>query len=179
MEYLDVLDESGEKIGLVKTRSEVHRDGDWHGAVHVWIVNSKGELLLQRRSPAKDNNPNLWGGTAAGHIASGDSAEITAVRELKEELGITVHPEELEHLFTVSQQASRPGYINNEVNYVYLIMQDVDLNSVTLQKEEVSEMGYTPFLELEKRVAERDTSIVIHEKEYPLLFEILHQRFDT
>lgn len=45
MEYFEVLDEKGNKIGKVKLRSEVHRDGDWHKAVDVWIFNSKSELL--------------------------------------------------------------------------------------------------------------------------------------
>ena len=56
MEYFDVLDENGNKTGKLKLRNEVHRDGDWHRGVHVWIINSFGELLLQRRSPNKEND---------------------------------------------------------------------------------------------------------------------------
>ena len=44
-EYFDILDENGNKTGQTKLRSEVHRDGDWHKAVHIWIFNDKGEAL--------------------------------------------------------------------------------------------------------------------------------------
>ena len=46
-EYFDILDENGKKTGKTKLRKEVHKDGDWHKAVHVWIINDKNEILLQ------------------------------------------------------------------------------------------------------------------------------------
>ena len=48
-EYFDILDENGKKTGKTKLRKEVHKDGDWHKAVHVWIINDKNEILLQRK----------------------------------------------------------------------------------------------------------------------------------
>lgn len=54
IEYIDVLD-SGER----KAKSDVHRDGDWHRAAHIWVITSDGRVLLQRRSPDKENYPNL------------------------------------------------------------------------------------------------------------------------
>ena len=56
-EYFDILDDNGNKTGKIKLRSEVHRDGDWHKAVHIWILNQSGDILLQRRSATKDSNP--------------------------------------------------------------------------------------------------------------------------
>ena len=46
MEYVDVLDSSGRPIGKMKPKSEVHRDGDWHGAAHLWILNREGQILI-------------------------------------------------------------------------------------------------------------------------------------
>ena len=46
-EFFDVLDEEGSKTGKIKPREELHRDGDWHKSVHVWIVNDNAEVLLQ------------------------------------------------------------------------------------------------------------------------------------
>jgi hypothetical protein len=57
MEYVDVLDSSGRPVGKMKPKSEVHRDGDWHGAAHLWILNREGQILIQRRSPTKENWP--------------------------------------------------------------------------------------------------------------------------
>lgn len=58
-EYFDLLDENGNKTGNIKLRSEVHRDGDWHKAVHIWIINDEGEILLQRRCATKESYPNM------------------------------------------------------------------------------------------------------------------------
>lgn len=86
-EVLDVVNKADEVIGSGR-RDEIHRDGMLHRAVHVFVFNRKGELLLQRRSWAKDNHPGLWDSSAAGHLDSGERYEDAVVRELGEELGI-------------------------------------------------------------------------------------------
>ncbi|KAB2061785.1 hypothetical protein ES319_A10G109300v1 [Gossypium barbadense] len=83
VEYLDVLTKIGKKIskkiGGSKPRGDVHRDGDYHKAVHVWIfTESTQELLLQKRADCKDSWPGLWDISSAGHISTGDSSLITA-----------------------------------------------------------------------------------------------------
>jgi isopentenyldiphosphate isomerase len=63
----------------VNFRGQVHRDGDYHRAVHVWIfAESTQQLLLQRRASCKDSWPNLWDISSAGHISAGDSSLFTA-----------------------------------------------------------------------------------------------------
>jgi len=71
MEFFDVLDKNGNPTGQVKDRNDVHRDGDWHKAVHIWIINFKGELLIQKRSPNKDTGAGQWDISAAGHMPAG------------------------------------------------------------------------------------------------------------
>jgi 16S rRNA (adenine1518-N6/adenine1519-N6)-dimethyltransferase len=71
-------------------RSEVHGDNLLHRAVHVMISNKNGEILLQKRSPWKDRHPRLWDSSAAGHVSVGEEYDLTAHRELKEELGIDI-----------------------------------------------------------------------------------------
>ena len=58
-EDFDLLDENGNKTGKTKLRTEVHRNGDWHKAVHIWIINNKGDVLLQRRCATKDSDSNM------------------------------------------------------------------------------------------------------------------------
>ncbi|PKU85525.1 Nudix hydrolase 3 [Dendrobium catenatum] len=81
-ELLDVLTKTGEKTGrlfVILSRGLVHRDGDYHRAVHVWIyAESTQELLLQRRADCKDSWPGLWDISSAGHISAGDSSLLTA-----------------------------------------------------------------------------------------------------
>ena len=72
MEYLDILDEEGNKIGI-KSRQDVHRDGDWHKVAFIFVVNDKGEIILQKRSKEKESNPNKWTASASGHLSAGDT----------------------------------------------------------------------------------------------------------
>ena len=84
-EFFDVLDENGNKTGKIKLRKEVHRDGDWHRSVHIWVINENGDVLLQRRAVDKDSNPNMLDISSAGHLSAGDESIDGAIREIKEE----------------------------------------------------------------------------------------------
>ncbi|HET6314846.1 MAG TPA: NUDIX domain-containing protein, partial [Chloroflexota bacterium] len=88
-ELLEVFDAAGQPTGVAKSRAEVHRDGDWHQAFHCWIVRREREVVLQRRSLAKDTFAGYWDASAAGHWRFGESAE-QASRELAEELGLSM-----------------------------------------------------------------------------------------
>lgn len=86
-EIFDVVNERDEVIDR-KPRSEVHRLGLLHRAVHVLAYNSRGEIFLQKRSMKKDRQPGLWDSSASGHVDSGEDYDATAVRELQEEIGL-------------------------------------------------------------------------------------------
>ena len=86
-EIFDVVNERDEVIGQ-KPRSEIHRLKLNHRAVHVLVFNSRGELFLQKRSMKKDCFPGVWDSSASGHLASGESYDACAVRELREEIGL-------------------------------------------------------------------------------------------
>jgi 16S rRNA (adenine1518-N6/adenine1519-N6)-dimethyltransferase len=86
-ERFDIVDEQDQVLHQA-TRAEAHAQKLRHRAVHLFIFNQSGELFLQKRSRWKDVAPGLWDSSAAGHVASGDSYEQTAPRELEEELGV-------------------------------------------------------------------------------------------
>ncbi len=86
-ERFAVVDENDQVIGSAP-RAEVHGNNLRHRAVHLFIFNRAGELLLQKRSRWKDRHPNLWDSSAAGHVNAGEEYDQTAKRELGEELGI-------------------------------------------------------------------------------------------
>lgn len=87
-EIFDVVDENDKVVGEA-TRGQVHRNRDLiHRVVHIWILNSKSEILLQQRSLTKDKAPGQWDISCGGHIKKGDNPEISGERELEEELGV-------------------------------------------------------------------------------------------
>ncbi len=90
-EEFDVVDEFDRVIGRAR-RSEVHRVWHKHRAVHVFAFDEAGRLWLQRRSAQKDCCPRKWDSSAAGHLAVGESYEVCAIREVKEEIGLEVVP---------------------------------------------------------------------------------------
>lgn len=183
-ERLDVLTKSGEKTGISKPRGEVHRDGDYHRAVHVWIfVESTQQLLLQRRSSCKDSWPDLWDISSAGHISAGDSSLITARRELEEELGVTLPKDAFELIFVFLQECvTNDGkFINNEYNDVYLVttIDPIPLEAFTLQETEVSAVKYIAYDEYKRLLAIEDSDYVPYDVcgQYGQLFDIIEKRY--
>ncbi len=89
-EMFIVVDRDDNILGY-KTRYECHHDRSLlHRTVGVLIFNKHGHILLQKRSMTKDMEAGLWGISAAGHVARGQTDEEAVHRELREELGIDV-----------------------------------------------------------------------------------------
>ncbi|MBI3877031.1 MAG: NUDIX domain-containing protein [Verrucomicrobia bacterium] len=86
-EIFDVVNDRDKVIGR-QTRAEVHRLGLKHRAVHVLVLNAKGQIYLQKRSHQKDTFPGAWDSSASGHLNSGENYDACAVRELREEIGV-------------------------------------------------------------------------------------------
>lgn len=86
-ELFDVVDDNDRVFGRMR-RNDVHRWQLRHRAAHVLVVNSHGEVFVQRRSRLKECAPGLWDTSVAGHVQSGESYAACAVRELAEEIGL-------------------------------------------------------------------------------------------
>lgn len=98
MEILDIVDEHGNPTGETVERSAAHAKGIRHRTSHVWIYRIKDgrpQILLQKRCLTKDSFPGKYDISSAGHIPAGDGYEESAVRELKEELGVEISAERL------------------------------------------------------------------------------------
>ena len=114
-EYWDLYDGAGQKTGETHLRGGELPAGRFHKVVHIWIQNSRGELLMQKRSDKVDNCPGIWA-TTGGSVQAGEEPLPTAVRELSEELGITVLPEELRYCLTVRRK--------DAFCYIYLLKKE-------------------------------------------------------
>lgn len=156
MEYFDICSENGIPTGQICSRKEAHEKGILHRTSHVWIVRRKEDgwqILLQKRSPEKDSFPGLYDTSSAGHIPAGDDPLPSALRELKEELGLDAKPEDLVyagHFYIRYEQVFHGAlFRDNEYANVFvyqgggaLSSDALDLSVLTLQKSEVDEVQW-------------------------------------
>lgn len=148
-EFLDVLDENGKKIGKSKPLTQVHRDGSWHKSSHVWIYNSKGEILFQKRSKTTFF-PGLLDISIGGHITSGKKSKETAIREVEEEIGLKIKNKDLKKIGTKKMSLILPdlNFYNNEFITIYLLKFDDNISSFRFQDEEVKSVKFIPIEKL-------------------------------
>lgn len=178
-EYFDVLDENGNKTGETKLRNEVHRDGDWHKAVHIWIINDKGDILLQRRCATKDSDPNMLDISCVGHLTAGDDSLTGAIRELKEELNFEVEASNLQLIKTIKRSSKYTStFINNEFDDLYILRTTKKIEDMKYQEEEISEIFFVPYKEFKNMVNNRQPDLLRHDEEFEILFELFDNEFD-
>lgn len=178
-EYFDLLDENGNKTGKTKLRSEVHRDGDWHKAVHIWIINDRGEILLQRRCATKDSNPNMLDISSAGHLSAGDESLSGAIRELKEELNLSVKAEELQFIKTLKKSTKYTAtFINNEFDDLYILRTNKKIEDMKFQEEEISEIFFVPYKKFKEMVKNKQADLLMYNEEFEILFNMFDKEFD-
>lgn len=181
MELFDEIEEDGSRTGLVKERGVVHEDGTLHATVHTWIVrpNDKSgyDLLLQKRSKYKDSNPGCWDISSAGHIESGHGHLESALRELKEELGIDAGPEQLckigmRRCGFESEFYGRP-FRDNELSTIYIYQEPIDIKKLILQESEVSEVVWMDYAECLRKVSDHSFQNCIYEDELNMVGKAL------
>ena len=151
-EKIDVLNELGESTGKVETRDECHKKGLWHRAVYAFIIDQKGNVLLQKRSANKKMWPNMWDVTVGGHVDSNEFGRQALIREVKEELGIDIKDDDIKYLIGSTSINKKENIIDKHYNECYLITKEIDISEIDLQKEEVSEVKYFTKREILERI---------------------------
>ena len=110
--------------------------GEYHLTVQVWILNSNGEFLITKRNPSLSFWADRWHATGGCAIA-GDNSLQTALKEVKEEIGVSLYPGNGQQFKSYTQP-----HQNNEGNIIYdiwLFKQDFDLSTTVLQEDEICE----------------------------------------
>jgi isopentenyldiphosphate isomerase len=145
-ELFDVVNDHDEVIDR-RPRSEVHRLGLKHRATHVLVFNSRGEVFLQKRSMLKDRQPGLWDSSASGHVDAGEDYDACAVRELREEIGLSI-AQPLERLFKLDACEET----DQEFTWVYRCHSD---GPFKLNPEEIERADWFAAVEVTRWMAER------------------------
>lgn len=145
-ENFEIVDEHDEVMGSAP-RSEVHRRGLRHRAVHVLVFNSQGKLFLQKRSLGKDCFPGTWDSSASGHVAVDESYDACAVREVQEELGVSLSPP-AEPLFKLAA-CPKTG-----MEFVWVYRASAE-GPFTLHPDEIDEGGWFSVTHIDRWMHER------------------------
>jgi isopentenyldiphosphate isomerase len=146
-ELFDVVDTFGAPTGVSKRRADIHRDGDWHRAIHVWVYGHDADgpfLLLQRRGLGKDTWPGMLDTTVGGHLAAGETPK-DAFREVEEEIGVRPDLAALRHVGTrVIASEELPHTRDRELEEVYLLRDDRPLTAYRPERAEVDALVRVP-----------------------------------
>jgi isopentenyldiphosphate isomerase len=147
-EPFEVVLADGSPTGRRKPRALVHRDGDWHRALHVWVagVDEQGApfLTFQRRSPRKDTWPNRYDATVGGHYRAGETLAET-LREVEEEIGVAVDAAMLRPLgVRVCANEREDGIIDREIQDVLLRRDDRRLTAFAPNPAELAALARFP-----------------------------------
>ena len=140
-ELIDIIDENGRELGITKMKSEAHRDGDWHKAAHLWIVVGD-KVMMQKRSASKEFFPERFDVGCAGHVDAGESYEQALLREVEEELGVTIDEKDIvffEKRKLISKSA-KDDLTSNELIKVFFLKFDGTLEDMDFNKDEISEL---------------------------------------
>ena len=129
MEKFDLYNDDRVLIGKVLERGQKCEKGENRMVVHICIFNTKGEMLIQQRQSFKKSWPNMWDITLGGCSIAGETSKESAHRELLEELGIDYDFTENRPYFTIN--------FDNGFDDFYFIEMGVDVNTLTLQEDEV------------------------------------------
>ena len=153
-EMLDIVDENGMPTGEVVSRKKAHAEGIRHRTAHVWLVRSRDgkiQVLLQKRCRQKDSWPGCYDISSAGHIPAGVDFIPSALRELKEELGVEAAPEELvfcgnRHICSDSAFHGQP-FRDRQYSRVFILWRDQKEEDFVLQKEEIDSVRWMDLAE--------------------------------
>lgn len=141
MEYFDVVDINRNKTDKILARGSKLSDNEYNVGIELWIINSNKEILLTQRSALK-SHPLQWE-APGGCLIAGETSIEGAIREAHEEISLTLKEDDLTLLTT---HLYKKQFVD-----IYLIKTEIDINKLTLQEEEVSDIklvSISEFLEL-------------------------------
>ena len=139
-EIFDVYTRAGKKIGTApKSTCHGENPGFYHKPVWIWIINSKGEILIQKRAKTKKHFPSLWDMPSAGHVDSGETCIEGAIRETFEELGVKTIEEDYEY---IGEYIYDLGW---ELAQIYFLRLYYEIDKFKISTEEVEEIKWLKY----------------------------------
>lgn len=165
MELWDLYDKYRHKTGQVHKRDTPVEEGRYHFVVQIWIINDEGKFLIQKRQPWKIIYPNSWDCAVAGAAISGDDSEASAIREVKEELGLDLN---LDTASLILSNRHSSWFADT-----WLVTQNVNIKDIVLQADEVADVKWVTRKELLEMIHSGD---FVNYSYMNTLFEIIDSK---
>ena len=159
MELIQIVDKNGNFTGEIIEKEKAHDKNLLHNEVAAFVVNKKGKILLQKRSANKRFDANKWA-ICAGHVDAYESLENAMLREINEEIGIEITPNELlplgDRKITLSDS-------NSHITYYYYIYSNLNEDEFIIQRNELSEVKWFDLDKVIQIIQSKDQTIVFKE----------------
>ena len=169
MEIFDLYDKEGQLLHKTMERGNRNQKGEYHLVVHIWIRSHNGKYLIQQRNKTTDIIPNQWG-TTAGAVLKGETSLEGAIRETKEEIGISLRQKDFKKIKRFFVDDDYSNYITD----IYLVEKNIDLATCKLDKREVLQVAYKSMKEIKEMIGHNqfwDYEHIIERKGYFSLLE--------
>ena len=163
MELFDLYTADREKTGKTMVRGEPTPEGYYRLVVHICIFDGQGRMLIQQRQPFKHGWSNMWDISVGGSAVAGDDSRSAAERETREELGLEIDLKDERPTMTIYWEHGFDDY--------YVLTRNVDLDTLTLQPEEVQTVRWAEKEEILQMIDDR--TFIPYEKS---LIELLFYR---
>lgn len=131
--------------------------------ISVFVLNNQGQVLLQKRSANKKYFPNTWA-LCTGHVENGETPKEAALRELNEELGVTVS---LEQIFSFSF-----GKFDSQNTYFFYVICNLSVDEFSIQEEELSEVQWFFVPVVIDMIKKHDNKIVYRDDKLELFLSL-------
>jgi isopentenyl-diphosphate delta-isomerase len=148
VEYVLLVNKNDQPLGTME-KMTAHERGELHRAFSVFVFNSRGEMMLQRRASEKYHSGGLWTNTVCSHPKAGEDVKSAAVRRMNEEMGFEC---DIEELFTFLYKSDvGDDLTEHEFDHVFVGYSDAKPNP---NPEEVEDWKYVSMKWLVKDVEE-------------------------
>ena len=154
--FVILVDKNDNVTGLAG-KTEAHIKALLHRAVSVFIINTKGEWLLQQRAYSKYHSAGKWSNACCTHPFPGETNENACHRRLKEEMGLA--EVSLKEAFSfIYKEPLENGLTEHELDHVFLGISD---DPPVINRSEVSDYRYIPFSRLDDEIKHQPENFTV------------------
>jgi isopentenyl-diphosphate delta-isomerase len=174
---IDIVDENNKVTGKATDFFDLHENNILHRAAQIWLI--EGDNLIFQKRGKSVTMAGMLDATAGGHVDTGESPKVAAVREAFEEIGLTVSEGELGNEFVFRFKGElKQGWFENEFRHIYFVQREkFDL----ILNYEVEEFVKIPLVDVKKFFLDNDDKLFVpcNEPYYNFIFEVLEEKFSV